>query len=99
MKTQEYTHEIVILDDEFSFITILEKNKISGWCFMLRQRELPHNRKLPYAKKQWWPIQSEIEGCIHESINEALLACMHAKQNRVDHASADTTSADTRRFF
>ena len=38
------------------------------------------------------------ERCINESINEALSACMRAEQNRVEHASADTTSADTGRF-
>ena len=35
---------------------------------------------------------------LNESTNEALSACMHAEQNRIDHASADTTSADTGRF-
>ena len=50
-----------------------------------------------FAKK-WIRTRSEIEPRINESISETFSTCMHAEQNRIDHASADTTSADTGRF-
>ena len=48
---------------------------------------------IKHVRRKWIRTRSKMTKCINESINEALSACMHAEQNRVEHASADTTSA------